>query len=212
MNFAIGIPTLNRGVDLLLPSLIKYSTEDFKGIDIHIVDNGKQNLKFLSDLPINVHIYEQEYNLGVAASWNFLCHKIFQKHNYALILNDDVYLGYGTERVNQVISKYPHSLVQSHVSWSVILLSKYMYDFIGDFDETFYPAYYEDSDYLYRMKLKGIRQDVDDSLNPKIIRISMTQAKDPELVNESMRVNRERYIEKWGNSPLLETFITPYNK
>jgi hypothetical protein len=40
----------------------------------------------------------------------------------------------------------------------------------------------------------------------------MTQEKDPELVNESMRVNRERYIEKWGNSPLLETYLTPYNK
>jgi GT2 family glycosyltransferase len=87
-----------------------------------------------------------------------------------------------------------------------------MYDYIGEFDETFYPAYYEDSDYLYRMKLKGIRQDVDDTLNPEVIRISMTQERDPELVNESMRVNRERYIDKWGNSPLLETYLTPYNK
>jgi GT2 family glycosyltransferase len=127
-------------------------------------------------------------------------------------LNDDVYLGYDTQRVNDVISKYPYSLVQSHVSWSVILISKYMYDYIGAFDETFYPAYYEDSDYLYRMKLKGIIQDVDESLNPQIIRISMTHERDPELVNESMRVNRERYIEKWGNSPLLETYLTPYNK
>jgi GT2 family glycosyltransferase len=212
MSFAIGIPTLNRGFDLLLPSLIKYTTGDFKDIDIHIVDNGKQNLKFFSDLAPKTHIYEQQYNLGVAASWNMLCNKIFETHSHALILNDDVYLGYDTQRVNDIISKYPYSLVQSHISWSVILISKHMYDYIGAFDETFYPAYYEDSDYLYRMKLKGIIQDVDESLNPKTIRISMTQEKDPELVNESMRVNRERYIEKWGNSPLLETYLTPYNK
>jgi len=40
----------------------------------------------------------------------------------------------------------------------------------------------------------------------------MTQEKNPELVNNSMHINRLRYIEKWGNSPLLETFLTPYNK
>lgn len=212
MSFAIGIPTLNRGVDLLLPSLIKYTTTDFKDIDIHVVDNGKQNLSFIQVVAPNVHVYEQQHNLGVSASWNMLCKEIFKSHSHAVLLNDDVYLGYGTERVLDVIEKYPYSLIQSHISWSVVIISKYMYDYIGEFDETFYPAYYEDSDYLYRMKLKGIRQDVDETLNPEVIRISMTQERDPELVNESMRVNRERYIEKWGNSPLLETYLTPYNK
>jgi GT2 family glycosyltransferase len=210
MSFAIGIPTLNRA-DLLLPTLAKYVTEDFKNIEIHIIDNGKQDLSFLNVFP-NVIVYEQDHNIGVAASWNKLCKIIFEKHNHALILNDDVYLGYNTDVVNSVIEKYEYSLVQSYVSWSVILMSKYMYDYIGDFDETFYPAYYEDSDYLYRMKLKGIRQDVEAELNPQTVRISMTQERDPELVNASMEANRLRYIEKWGNSPLLETFLTPYNK
>jgi GT2 family glycosyltransferase len=210
MSFAIGIPTLNRS-DLLLPTLIKYVTEDFKDIEIHIIDNGKQDLSFLNIIP-NVFLYEEDKNIGVAASWNKLCKIIFEKHNHALILNDDVYLGYNTDNVNSVIEKYKYSLVQSFVSWSVILMSKYMYDYIGDFDETFYPAYYEDSDYLYRMKLKGIRQDVEAELNPQTVRISMTQERDPELVNASMQENRLRYIEKWGNSPLLETFLTPYNK
>jgi len=210
MSFAIGIPTLNRA-DLLLPTLAKYVTEDFKDIEIHIIDNGKQDLSFLNVFP-NVYLYEQEHNIGVAASWNKLCKIIFEKHNHALIINDDVYLGYNTDVVNSVIEKYEYSLVQSYVSWSVILMSKYMYDYIGDFDEIFYPAYYEDSDYLYRMKLKGIRQDVEAELNPQTVRISMTQERDPELVNASMEANRLRYIEKWGNSPLLETFLTPYNK
>lgn len=210
MSFAIGIPTLNRA-DLLLPTLAKYITEDFNDIEIHIIDNGKQDLSFLNVFP-NVIVYEQDQNIGVAASWNKLCKIIFEKHNHALIINDDVYLGYNTDVVNSVIDKYEYSLVQSYVSWSVILMSKYMYDYIGEFDEIFYPAYYEDSDYLYRMKLKGIRQDVEAELNPQTVRISMTQERDPELVNASMQANRLRYIEKWGNSPLLETFLTPYNK
>jgi GT2 family glycosyltransferase len=211
-HFAIGIPTLNRGVDLLLPSLIKYATEDFVGVDIYVIDNGKQDLAFVTELPINVHIITEDTNLGVAGSWNKLCRMIFENYEYALIVNDDVYLGYGTDLVNYIINTCPHSIIQSRISWSVFLISKDVYEFIGEFDEIFYPAYYEDSDYIYRIKLKGFIHDVDMSLNPRVIRTSMTQEKDPELVNESMRVNRERYIEKWGGSPLLEKFVTPYNK
>lgn len=86
MSFAIGIPTLNRGVDLLLPSLIKYATGDFKDIDIHVVDNGKQSLTFVSELTPQIHVYEQQHNIGVAGSWNMLCNKIFESHSHALIL------------------------------------------------------------------------------------------------------------------------------
>jgi GT2 family glycosyltransferase len=205
--FGIGIPTLNRA-DLLVPSLEKYAT-DFPQTDIHVVDNGSQNI-----LPINecFHIYDFGTNLGVAGSWNFLCKKIFEKNDYALIINDDVYLGYDKQLVNEVIDANPNTLIQSHISWSVIIVSKRMYEYIGRFDETFYPAYFEDSDYLYRMKLKGIRQAVSDKLNPDVIRISMTYEKSPEFVNESMKANRQRYIDKWGNIPLLESFLTPYNK
>ena len=210
MKFAIGITTLNR-VDLLLPSLIKYSF-DFKDVDIHIIDNGKQSLSFIEEINPCFHVHEQPHNIGVAGSWNKLCHLIFKNYDNALIINDDVYLGYGTNVVDDVITEYPYSLIQSFASWSVFSISKHMYDYIGDFDEIFYPAYYEDSDYIYRMKLKGIRQDVTEKLNPQVLRISMTQEKDPELVNESMKINRERYISKWGNSPLLEPFLTPYNK
>jgi len=212
MQFAIGIPTLNRGIDLLLPSLIKYATEDFVGVDIYVIDNGKQNLAFVKELPINVHVIEEDNNLGVAGSWNKLCRIIFEKYHYALIINDDVYLGYKTELVDKIIRFYHHSIVQSNISWSVFLISKCVYDYVGAFDEIFYPAYYEDSDYIYRIKLKGFIHDVDAQLNPKIIRTSMTQEKDPELVNNSMRDNRLRYIEKWGDSPLLEKYSTPYNK
>ena len=83
--FSIGIPTLNRA-DLLIPSIEKY-IEDFPGVDIHIIDNGNQNLKF--DYP-NVHIYEEKNNLGVAASWNKLCKIIFINKSWSLIINDDV--------------------------------------------------------------------------------------------------------------------------
>jgi GT2 family glycosyltransferase len=93
----------------------------------------------------------------------------------------------------------------------MFIISKEMYQTIGKFDEIFYPAYYEDSDYIYRMNLAGIRQIIDSSLNPVEYRISSTYEKAPDLVNEAMQTNRERYIKKWGGLPLLETYTMPYD-
>ena len=208
-KFAIGIPTINRW-DLLKDAIDKY-VNDFKDVDIYIIDNGQQDFK--KTIKNNfVIVHEPEYNYGVAKSWNVLCNTIFEHYNNALILNDDVYLGYGSDVVNKAIENSKSGIVQSEKNWSVFLINRNLFDLVGDFDEIFHPAYYEDSDYLYRMKLLGIRQDIDKTLNPHIFRASQTYEKNPELVNEAMRINRERYIEKWGNSPLLEIFSTPYNK
>jgi GT2 family glycosyltransferase len=206
--FSIGIPTLNRA-DLLLPSIEKY-LKDFKDIDIHIIDNGNQGLNHLEE-NVQVYVHNQKENIGVAASWNKLCKLIFAKQDWALIINDDVYLGYGNTRVNMCIEMSEVGLVQSELNWSVILINKDLYEYIGEFDEGFFPAYYEDSDYMYRLKLNGLQHEVNNKLNPKDARVSQTYEKAPDLVNLSMRYNRQRYIDKWGNVPLLENFTIPFN-
>jgi glycosyltransferase involved in cell wall biosynthesis len=207
--FSIGIPTLNRA-DLLLPSLEKYLV-DFKNTDIHIVDNGNQNLTHLEE-NVQIYVHNQMENIGVAASWNKLCQIIFTKHDWALLVNDDVYLGYGNSRVNMCIEMSEVGLVQSELNWSVLLINKDLYEYIGEFDEGFFPAYYEDSDYMYRLKLNGLLHEVNNKLNPIIAKVSQTYEKAPDLVNLSMRYNRQRYIDKWGNVPLLEKYTTPFNK
>jgi GT2 family glycosyltransferase len=208
-KFAIGIPTLNRA-DLLIPSIKKY-VQDFNGVEIHIIDNGDQDLEKYEKYD-NIFVHTQHKNIGVAASWNMLCDIIYAKHDWALLLNDDVYLGYDADTINQVIDdNNTFGLIQSHLNFSVILLQKEFFEFVGRFDEKFYPAYYEDSDYLYRMKLLGVFQGVDAKLNPKDARVSQTYEKSPEFVNDAMKYSRLRYIEKWGNIPLLETYKTPYN-
>jgi GT2 family glycosyltransferase len=204
--FSIGIPTLNRA-DLLIPSLKKY-VKDFEGIDIHIVDNGNQDELQSFD---NIKVEKRANNLGVATSWNRLCREIFKTKDWALLINDDIYLGYGTDVVNNVINNSHNGIVQSSLNFSVILICKDLYEYIGKFDEKFYPAYYEDSDYIYRLKLNGLTHDVDTTLNPIEARISQTYEKAPDLVNAAMQSSRERYIRKWGNIPLLETFKTPFN-
>ena len=162
MKFEIGIPTLNR-YDLLRPSLERYKV-DFPDVPRHIIDNGNQSIPDAITMP---------NNLGVAASWNLICDITFENSDYAVILNDDIYLGYGTDTILKAIESCGSDEVflRSENSWSMFIISKAMFSRIGRFDEDFYPAYYEDSDYIYRMNLAGITQTIDKSLNAEIFQI-----------------------------------------
>ena len=122
-----------------------------------------------------------------------------------------MYLGYGRSRVHMAIEMSEVGIVQSKLNWSVLLINKDLYEYIGEFDEGFYPAYFEDSDYMYRLKLLGLLHEVNHSLNPIDAKVSQTYEKAPELVNLAMRFNRQRYIDKWGNVPLLEKYKSPFN-
>lgn len=204
MNFAIGIPTLNRK-DLLEPSLSEYR-RDFPYTDIHVVDNGKQDIFGYGA----VKVYPQDVNLGVAGSWNFLCDIIFKNNDYALIVNDDVYLGYAIGEIAEVLQS-GEGFIQSEHNWSVFLISKEVYDKVGKFDDLFYPAYYEDSDYIRRMELAGVKRVIDKRLNPKVARRSQTWEKAPELVDKALKDNKERYVRKWGGLPMMETFTLPFD-
>jgi len=205
MNFAIGIPTLNRK-DLLEPSVLMYR-KDFPYTDIHIVDNGKQDIIGFGE----IKVYPQVSNLGVAGSWNYLCDIIFKYNDYALIVNDDVYLGYAIGEIAEVLQSSHEGFIQSEHNWSVFLISKEVYEKVGKFDELFYPAYYEDSDYIRRMELAGVRRVIDKRLNPKDAKQSQTYEKAPELVNKALKDSKERYVRKWGGLPLMETFTLPFD-
>ena len=71
--------------------------------------------------------------MGVAGSWNELCSIIYlkQKKDWALLINDDVYLGYKTETVEDVINSSKVGIVQSLLNFSVLLLNVRTYVTVG---------------------------------------------------------------------------------
>jgi len=211
-KFAIGIPTLNRA-DLLIPSLESY-IKDFPSVDIYIVDNGGQIeiLNWVSKSKNNhVHLHPQQENLGVAKSWNFLLNEIYKDNEYAMILNDDIYLGFTKQYVEGLIEKYQSQvLLTNPIDWCVFVLPKSTYEANGKFDEQFYPAYCEDNDYVYRLKLRGQKVFKTPDLLPKVHRASMTLERDY-TIQTAYHENKERYIEKWGGAPDFELFKKPYN-
>jgi GT2 family glycosyltransferase len=207
-KFAIGIPTLNR-FDLLHPALLFY-VNDFPNTKIFVVDNGKQGISDKIKHP-NIKVIESETNLGVAKSWNLLCEMIYEQHDYAIILNDDIYWGRKEYEVDNLFSNYKENFFVGNLEWCVFALPKKTYIEVGKFDEDFYPAYYEDNDYSYRMKLVRKFEFKVPFFNPFIYRASQTLEKDSSIKHGFVK-NGELYVKKWGGKPNQEKFKRPYNK
>jgi GT2 family glycosyltransferase len=207
MKLIIGIPTINRA-DLLNEALANYF-EDFKNTEIVICDNGNQEI--ITRERNFVH-YKPEKNLGVSGSWNMLMDYADKvKGTHVLILNDDIYLGKSEDEINTIIRLWNPEFICTELNWCSFILSVETFKKVGNFDENFFPAYFEDNDYFRRMQLANVPIIVNPMLNPVIYRNSMTIQKSPEL-NSGFEKNRQYYISKWGGQPTQETFATPFNQ
>jgi GT2 family glycosyltransferase len=210
-TFAIGIPTLNQYSEDFKHYLLQYATVDFPNVELFIIDNGNQGIGLPGE---NVRVSVQEKNIGVAASWNKLCEDIFKEHDFAVILNDDIYWGTSEEKVSQFIEKIytgqGNQVIVPPTQWCAFIMPKPAFRSIGKFDEEFFPAYFEDNDYAYRMKLGGWVLKHDDFLTPSLYKRSASLIKDPSI-NERFQINHEYFIKKWGGSPSKETFVVPFN-
>jgi len=206
-KFAIGIPTLNRA-DLLNKALDLYF-KNLPDVKIFILDNGNQNIKSRKN---NFEIIKSKENLGVARSWNKLCSEIFKEHDYALILNDDIQIDLEQKPLNNFLINKDFDLIKCldifHLS--CFALTKACFNKLK-FDEAFYPAYFEDKDYLYRMKLKKLKILIHDYINPCVFSNSATIEKDPSI-NKNFFSLQHFYMKKWGNLPGKELFRTPFNE
>lgn len=207
-KFIVAIPTINRA-DLLNEALEKYF-EDFKDTHIAICDNGKQDIITREE---NFMIYRPEENLGVAKSWNMLmdyADKIEATH--VLVLNDDIYLGKTEHEINMLIRNNTDAdFINSFHNWCSYIIKVDAWKKAGKFDEEFFPAYFEDNSFDYKMTLIGAKKTWTSFLDPLVYRNSMTIAKDPAL-NNRFAQNRELYIQMWGGLPSEEKYLTKFNQ
>ena len=100
-------------------------------------------------------------------------------------------------------------------NFSAFMVNRMCWDTTGEMDELFFPAYFEDNDYHYRMELAGIVAIV---YPPAMFYHygSRTQNEGIEdgkpLVPPPAFVDaRARYYTKWGGYPEHEQYKTPYN-
>ena len=182
-------------------------------------------------------------NYGVSAAWNYGIRKAIDTYNsqYFFIPNNDVLLHPETIDVLIDTLAFPDVVLSTATNisgrvaspedvlglkrpskkklkpapdFSCFMLSKEAIDKVGYFDERFFPAYFEDNDYHYRIKLAGLKAS---KTNQSLYFHygSRTIKNNEEVRNKSNLgyiANRNYYKEKWGGRPGKERFIKPFNK
>jgi GT2 family glycosyltransferase len=205
-TLALGIPTINRK-DLLDEALSVYR-KTWKNRHIYIVDNGNQGVQ--QELPY-LRVYRRIENMGVAASWNKMAnHLKLLGYSHIMILNDDVIVEKDPYEIEDWLEANPADFYTGGGYYSFILPIDTFHK-VGEFDSNFYPAYYEDNDYTYRLQLMGLKKLDSDFLKPEVLRLSKSGEKNPSLYDK-VHACRRYYIMKWGGAPNEEVFTKPFER
>lgn len=97
-----------------------------------------------------------------------------------------------------------------HPCFSAFMINKDCWEHIGEMDEIFHPAFYEDNDYHYRMQLAGLPAIV---YPPAMFyhygSRTQLEALGRPLTDSSNQ--HAQFIRKWGGDPTKEVYKTPYN-
>lgn len=94
--------------------------------------------------------------------------------------------------------------------FSAFMVSTNCWKDVGEFDEVFAPAYYEDNDYHYRMKLAGVNA----VLYPPAMFYHYGSRTQNEALDRPLTMSQNQhhfYIRKWGDGPGKERYTHPYN-
>lgn len=156
-------------------------------------------------------------NRGVAGSWND-CAKLFPEEPTWLIMNEDAWFlpGY-LETICTVArnAKQPVIFLNNSNAFYCFVWTALGKKEIGEFDENFWPAYYEDCDYKVRLAMKGYNGFV-----------YALQGREPlphgkprtggvnynAMLQGCGLLNRVYWLKKWGNQDFTTaTYQTPYH-
>jgi len=147
------VPVLNR-YDLLQRML---DSVDVPVEHLLVIDNGEgtDTLEF-SDKFAKVTHLRMPANLGVGGSWNLGIKSFPYAHRWFIASNDVVFLPGALERLSKA-KRDELTLTADAPHFQCFALGDELVSAIGLFDECgFYPAYFEDNDYMRRVLFAGL--------------------------------------------------------
>ena len=243
LEILITVPVLNNLVytKKALNSIKTVSPYALFLVDNGSVDDTAEYFKSLAKFP-NVYSLVLKENMGAAGSWNEAIQFGIQKLKVdkVVILNNDIILNPATldfmlqtleipdvglcsaKNVSGKIADASDILkikaptkpyLTETPDFSCFAIKKECVRRVGFFDEIFYPAYFEDNDYHYRMRLDGLKA-VCDHRAIYFHYGSRTKTIDPDFkifLDECYLKNQKTYLEKWGGDPGKEKFEKPFN-
>jgi GT2 family glycosyltransferase len=145
------VPVLNR-YDLLQRML---DSVDVPVEHLLVIDNG-----IGSDLTFNenfrkVTVLDMPANQGVSGSWNLGIKSFPYAHRWFIVSNDVVFEPGALEQLAQA-RRDEITLTGEAPHWQAFALGDEAVNDIGLFDESLFPAYFEDNDYTRRAEFAGV--------------------------------------------------------
>lgn len=152
-------------------------------------------------------LYHPE-NLGCARSWNL---GIKEGHDWTFIVSQSMQFPDGfhiaLDSLNQCINEY---IYMTWNAWHCQAISRKLVDKIGIFDENFYPARLEDTDYMRRLQLAQIGFTGYEVTGGKCQMTSSSFVSGIKINSDALN---EYYGQKWGSRDPNQAFYTkPFNK
>jgi GT2 family glycosyltransferase len=149
------VPVLNR-YDLLQRML---NSVDVRVDHLLVIDNGASHQTALTlDLGDNfkkVTHLPMPANLGVSGSWNLGIKSFPYAQRWFIVSNDVVFERGALEKLSQA-RRDEITLTGDAPHWQAFALGDEAVSDIGLFDESLFPAYFEDNDYSRRAEFVGV--------------------------------------------------------
>lgn len=197
---------------------------------IAVVDNSAGAMPLetfrarVEEVGIAYEVLSQSHNIGVAAAWN-VCYTKYGRerngeYNAVVMCNDDIVLAPNAlDELFTVSNQYGgrgffYGATGSANAFSMFYLPTDIYELVGKFDERFYPAYFEDNDYSYRLRLAGYSMVPVWSCEYSHVGSATLAALNPHerrLHDEQFNANARYYQQKWGGPPHHEQYQWPFN-
>lgn len=226
MDNWVLIPCHNNSA-LLNEGLKSILAQDIGNIRILAVNNAsKDNVPFVLQNLNNEHIVINRYpQLGVSGTWNFGLQYLFgeMEATRVLIVNQDVELrpdtyrtldeqnkpfvsaiSRGTRELSATLPRDSALPTRPHPDFSCYLLRRDCYECVGEFDEAFYPAWFEDNDYHIRAARVGIELVCIDLPFYHYAAATMKTATEYDAAHyygPGFLKSKERFQTKWGVLP-----------
>lgn len=163
---------------------------------------------------------EPPQNVGVAYAWNLVAREVVaEKLDWLVLASEAITFGApgGEDLIDALCDADPaDGYVGTLFGWKLIALSRPLLEDVGRFDEKFWPAYYEDTDYLYRMGLAGWPSPRENGRSGGYVEVDATCVGDAHCVKAGLASPdfgrlRRYYRAKWGGDQGSETYRLPFD-
>lgn len=208
----VVIPVMNKDVaDICIDSLLMpKSAAGLNPEDILIVDNSK--LGWGHEYGLRTYRDPDGHNLGTSRAWNVGAREVLAKKlDYLVIMSQSMRFGpeLHTTWVKQMEAFWGAPCIEADGhSWHLIAIHRSVFEKVGLFDENFYPAYFEQIDFCYRMRMLDL-----EGSWPRVWVNALSQG--VAIANETIRVPAAPllayYAHKWGGAKGEERFKIPFD-